>query len=246
MQRYENIIYITVIAALSTLAAFVLPGFFAIEDVSLYLTVTGLIYGLLAAFAIGVSWDRYSKIVENLHEEISSELNMHMLIKHMSDKKSALKMNEQLLNYITNVTEVPWAKYFEAETVHKKFRKLFDIFGRLELKTEKDAELFDDIGDELEDANRARNQQIVLSATPLAASIWGLLLLLSGTVVVGVYLVAFSSMVLCVFTKIIMSLSSFAILLVLHQIDSLQLAAEKVEELPNKKVIEIIQKEVNR
>jgi len=245
MQRYENIIYIIIIAALSTVAAFVLPGFFAIEVVSLYLTVTGLIYGLLAAFAIGVSWDRYSKVVENLHDEISSETNMHLLLKHISDRKTALKMDEQILNYLSNIMEIPWNKYFESENVHKKFRKMFDIFGRMELKTEKDSELFDDIGDELESASKARNQQIVLSTTPLSASIWSLLLLLSGAVVVGVYLVAFSSPILGMFTKIIMSLSSFAILLVLHQIDSLQLAEEKVDALPNK-AIEIIQKEINR
>jgi hypothetical protein len=245
MQRYENIIYIIIIAALSTVAAFVLPGFFAIEDVSLYLTVTGLIYGLFAAFAIGVSWDRYSKVVENLHDEISSETNMHLLLKHISDRKIALKMDEQILNYLSNIMEIPWNKYFESENVHKKFRKMFDIFGRMELKTEKDSELFDDIGDELESASKARNQQIVLSSTPLSASIWSLLLLLSGAVVVGVYLVAFSSPILGMFTKIIMSLSSFAILLVLHQIDSLQLAEEKVDALPNK-AIEIIQKEINR
>ena len=245
MQRYENIIYIIIIAALSTVAAFVLPGFFAIEDVSLYLTVTGLIYGLFAAFAIGVSWDRYSKVVENLHDEISSETNMHLLLKHISDRKIALKMDEQILNYLSNIMEIPWNKYFESENVHKKFRKMFDIFGRMELKTEKDSELFDDIGDELESASKARNQQIVLSSTPLSASIWSLLLLLSGAVVIGVYLVAFSSPILGMFTKIIMSLSSFAILLVLHQIDSLQLAEEKVDALPNK-AIEIIQKEINR
>jgi hypothetical protein len=170
---------------------------------------------------------------------------MHLLLKHISDRKIALKMDEQILNYLSNIMEIPWNKYFESENVHKKFRKMFDIFGRMELKTEKDSELFDDIGDELESASKARNQQIVLSSTPLSASIWSLLLLLSGAVVVGVYLVAFSSPILGMFTKIIMSLSSFAILLVLHQIDSLQLAEEKVDALPNK-AIEIIQKEINR
>jgi len=242
MPRDESLIYSVIIVALSIVAAFLFPGLYPIEDVSLYLTVTGLIYGLLAAFAISVSWDRYSRIVENLHEEISSEVNMHLLLKHVSDKRIALKMNEQLLNYITSVTEVPWDKYFEAENAHKKFNKLFDIFGRMELKTEKDSELFDDIGDELKDAAKARNQQIVLSSTPLATSIWSLLLLLSGAVVVGVYLVAFSSSVLGIFTKIIMSASSFAILVVLHQIDSMNLAAERVEAIPNERAVQMIRK----
>jgi len=242
MPRDESLIYSAIIVALSIVAAFLFPGLYPIEDVSLYLTVTGLIYGLLAAFAISVSWDRYSRIVENLHEEISSEVNIHLLLKHVSDKKTALKMNEQLLNYISSVTEIPWNKYFEAENVHRKFNKLFDIFGRMGIKDEKDAQLFDDIGDELKEAAKARNQQIVLSSTPLSASIWSLLLLLSGAVVVGVYLVAFSSSVLGIFTKIMMSGFSFAILVVLHQIDSMRLAEDRVEVIPNERIVQMIRK----
>jgi len=246
MRRYEYLVYMFIILILSVFAALIFPGYFPIGDVSLYLTVTGLIYGLLAAFAISVSWDRYSRIVENLHEEISSETNVHLLLKHVSDKKIAQRMNNQILDYLVNVTEVPWSKYFEAESVHKKFRKLFDIFGRIQIKDEKDAQLFDDIGDELRNATKARDQQIVLSSTPLSSSIWSLLLLLSGAVVIGVYVVAFSSNILGIFTKIIMSISSFAILLVLHQIDSLQLEEKRIEEMPNKKVAEMIQKEINK
>ena len=242
--RYvEGITYVTVVVVLSLAAAFLFPGLFPLEDVTLYLTVAGLIYGLFAAFAIGVSWDRYSRIVEYLHEEVGALINIHELVKHITDRKSAHAINKQMLDYLTHVTSVQWKDYFDSEESHKKFRKLFALFGNINMKGEKDAQLFDDVGDDLKDASRVREQQLVLSNTPLSPNIWALLLLLSGSVVVGVFTVEFTNTILGVFTKFIMSLSSFVILFVIHQIDALELAAKEIEEEPIKKLIKLIKSE---
>jgi hypothetical protein len=232
-------VQVGLLVLLGLVAALLLPGYYSINEVTLYLTVVGLIYGLMAAFAIGVAWNRYMKITEGLHEELTSTFNMYLMMKHSSDKKTAKAIIRQLLDYAESARKISWNDYFGAEKVHAKFRKLFEIISKTKVRTSADEELFAASLDELRDASTARNVQLTLSHTPLSVALWGLLVLLSGSIVIGIFFVAFDNPVLGVLTKVVMSTAVFAMLIVLRQIDTLQLAAKELHEEPINQIIEL-------
>src|SRR3989344_7696408 len=95
--------YIGTILVLSFLLSLIRLKIFTSEETNILLTVIGLIFGLIAAFAINNSWERFSKIRDEVSEETSSLINVNNFAKGLSDSKSYKKLKNAILEYCKDV-----------------------------------------------------------------------------------------------------------------------------------------------
>lgn len=241
----RNEIIISVIFTISVILLSIwIKGFFSVDDASTYLTIVGLIYGVFAAFAVQMVWERYNKIIDNLGEELTSLGNVYRLTKTLSDKKTIIKFYRKLVDYLRGCLSTSWDDFEEAKILEKQSEELFETLSKVETKGDAESLYFGACFEELRDANTARSHQLVLSTTPLPKIIWGLLIILSLSLVGGILFVVFEDNLLNILVKIIMSIASYSILVVIYHIDSLELSTEKVEEEPTKELILKIEKEI--
>ena len=111
--------------ALALIVAFMLSfnvfRIFSLEEMSLFLTVIGLIYGLIAAFTITNAWERFSKIRDAIAEETDALVDIYFYTKQLSDKTSFHKIRQGILEYCKEVPTVSWEEYWSSTSTHKKF-----------------------------------------------------------------------------------------------------------------------------
>ena len=213
---------------------------FSVDEISLFLTVIGLIYGLISAFTINNAWERFSKIRDAIAEETNSLITANIFAKKLSDKASAAKIKDKIIDYCMQVPEIEWRDYWKSEKTHKTFREIVEIFADIKLKNSKDVELFDDIGEELRDASAARNSQLVLSQTRISKIQWILNIFLSSILIAGLLLTSLPNYPLSIFIIATMIAAVLMILVVIYELESMKLAEEEVSNEPYRQVVHII------
>jgi len=235
--------YLVVIIIISFLISLNTIKVFSLEEMSLFLTVVGLIYGLIAAFTINNAWERFSKIRDAVAEETNSLVTMYIFAKQLSDKVAFKKLKETLLEYSQEIPTIEWHEYWASEKTHKKFRNLIKIVSEIKLKNQKDIELFDEVGEELRDAAAARNAQLVLAQTRVPKLQWALNILLSAILIIGLVLVAIPNYVLSIFIVSAMVAAVLMIFVVIYELDSMKMAEEEISNEPYRQVTRIIKSE---
>jgi hypothetical protein len=199
---------------------------------ALFLTVVGLIYGLIAAFTINNSWERFSKIRDSIAEETSSIQNLHEILKEIADKPLMKKFYNVIAEYCKGVLESEWYEYWLKEDVHKKFRELFDVLGSVKVSSPKDTVLYDQCFDEMHQASTSRTQQLVLAQTRLSKIQWTLLLFLSVILVISIIFLSLPSGILSIFVSTTMITSIVLIFFVIYELDSMKLSEREVSVEP--------------
>ena len=227
--------YLVVIVLISVLIS--------LNTIQVFLTVVGLIYGLIAAFTINNAWERFSKIRDAVAEETNSLVTMYIFANQLTDKIAFKKLKETLLEYTQEVPTIEWREYWASEKTHKKFRNLIKIVSEIKLKNQKDIELFDEVGEELRDAAAARNAQLVLAQTRVPKLQWALNILLSAILIIGLVLVAIPNYVLSVFIVSAMVAAVLMIFVVVYELDSMKMAEEEISNEPYRQVTRIIKSE---
>lgn len=217
---------------------------FTLDEMGLFLTVVGLIYGLISAFTISNSWERFSKIRDNISAETSSLENFYLFGKNLSDKETFSMIKGKITDYLTDVPEIEWKDYWKKEDTHKKFRSIIESFPSLKIKGDKETEIFDDMGDELKNASSARASQLVLSQTRLTKIQWMLNLFLSAVLVFSITCLGFSSFLVSSFIITTMITSILMILLVIYELDSMKIAEQEVSIEPYIKLAKIIKEDI--
>lgn len=243
LNNYMRIfISITVAVLISFLLSLNVFRFFPLDEMSLFLTVIGLIYGLIAAFTINNAWERFSKIRDAVSEETSSLLNLYTFFKKISDKPSLKKLSDVMVKYCEGVIKTEWSDYWSKEDVHKKFEELFDIVVDLKDIKPRNSILYEQCFDELREASTSRTQQLVLAQTKLSKIQWVLLLFLSMILIVSVTLLSMPIVFLSIFISAAMIDSVFLILIVIYELDSMSINDQEVYVEPYKKIINKIKK----
>lgn len=213
---------------------------FSIDEVGIFLTVIGLIYGLIAAFTINNSWERFSKIRDNISAETSSLETLYFFGKNLSDKETFGEIKNNISAYLEAVPIVEWKDYWKSEETHKKFRNIMEAFPKISINNTKDAEIFDDIGDELKNAAAARTTQLVLSQTRLTKIQWVLNIFLSLILTISIVFLDINDPYIAAFIVSTMIISIAMILLVIYELDSMKIAEQEVSIEPYLKLAEII------
>jgi hypothetical protein len=237
-KAYLFIVLIVIFAFLLSLNRFRL---FTLDELSLLLTVIGLIYGLIVAFTIGNAWERFSGIRDAIAEETYALTSMYFYSKQLSDKESTKLIKSRIINYCKEVPTIEWHEYWNSEKTHKKFRDILETISKIKFKVEKDSNLFDEITTDMEDAARSRNKQLVLAQSRISKLQWVLNIFLSAVLVAGLTLVSIPNPALSVFITVLIIVSVLLILVVLYELDSMRMAEEEVSNQPYYKVVEIIE-----
>jgi ABC-type multidrug transport system fused ATPase/permease subunit len=213
---------------------------FSLEEVSLFLTVIGLIYGLISAFTINNAWERFSKIRDSIAIETNSLMSMYIFSRELSDKKSSENLKKTLIEYCEDVPTIEWHNYWKSEKTHEKFRSLLKIVAKIKLKDQKDVELFDEVGEELRTAASARNEQLVLAQTRTSKIQWILNIFLSFILIIGLIFMSSANTILSIFIVTAMTASIFMIFVVLYELDSLKISEDEVSNEPYREIVRII------
>ena len=130
---YKTYSYLFLAIIIAFVLSFNRSGIFSLEEMSLFLTVVGLIYGLIAAFTINSAWERFSKIRDEVAIETGSLVMAYIFTKKLSDKVSARKFKSILKSYCEDVPKIEWHNYWEAESTHRKFRALIELVAGIKI-----------------------------------------------------------------------------------------------------------------
>ena len=238
--------YIILIVVISIAIPAITTKAFSLEELSLFLTVIWLIYGLIAAFTINNARERYSKIRDAISWETSSLLALYYYMKQLSDKKSFRQFCEELLIYCNAVPNVEWSDYWQAENVHSTFRNIQQIVAATKLKTQKENTLFQPIIWELGEIAGFRTDQLVLSQTRITKLQWILNIFLSIILLVGLALLQMPTVRFAVFVIATMMAAIMLIILVIYEIDSLKINDKEVFIDPYYQLINVIWKDMGK
>jgi len=211
----------------------------------LFLTVIGLIYGLLAAFSISNAWEKFSKIRDAISEETASLKAIYIYSKYLSDNASFNKIRETILAYCTDVPKIEWKEYFNSQKTHKEFEDLINRVAAIEIKDTKDGKLFSDISGELRGAISSRNTQLILSQTKISNIQWTLNIFLSLILIAGLTFLSMPNYSLFIFVIASMIASIIFILVVIHEMDALEIADSEVYVAPYEEVVRLIREDKN-
>lgn len=235
--------YFVLIVLFSFLLSFNRIEIFSLDEMSLFLTVIGLIYGLIAAFSINNAWERFSKIRDAIALEIDSFDSIHSLSRQLSDKASVRKLKSVMIDYCNEVPKVEWHKYWEAENVHKIFKTMQKIVSEIKIKNQKDYLLLDKIIDEVSEAASARSQQLILAQSRISKIQWVLNIFLSLILIAGLVFLQILNYTLSIFIVATMIAAILLILTVIYDLDSMKVAEEEVSIEPYRRLVKIIKSE---
>lgn len=233
MRTFVYLIVAVIMAFLLSLNVF---RVFPLSEVSLFLTVIGLIYGLIAAFTINNSWERFSKIRDAIAEETSSLTNILVLLSQTGDASTFREYSVAVKRYCSEVVETEWNEYWAKTKVHEDFRKLFNILGKAAVRV-KNSILFEQCFEELRQASTARSHQLVLAQTRISRMQWTLLLFLSLVLLISVVFLIIPIGFLSIFISTTMVISIFLILFVIYELDSMKFAENEVSNQPYMEII---------
>jgi hypothetical protein len=203
---------------------------------SFFLTIIGLIYGLITTFSISNAWEKFSKIRDAIAEENNALESIIIFAKNLEDKKTFLEIRNNILDYCKTVPQIEWKDYWHSKTTHAKFRKISETIASIGIKTEKEAQLFQAISGELNEAASARRVQLVLSQVKITKIQWSLILFLSFILTGGLAVLSIPNVVFSALITGFMIASVLLVLLVLYELDSLKIAEEEVSIAPYKEL----------
>ena len=239
MKAFTTII-VTAIIAILVAANF--NGLFALDETSLFLTLIGLIYALHSAFTINHVWSRYIEIRELIGEETSSLLNVYLASQFLSDKKIKALYAEKIANYCMYVANTSWKGYADDENAHEKFNAIYNVLGDIKIKNSKDANLFDDITDNLTTASNARIKQLVLERNYLGGLNWALLIFVSLVLLVGMFITSLESHLLTLIIGPSLVVAVTIIIVIIRKFDTLEYEFVQISEKPYKQLAEHLRK----
>lgn len=234
MKHYLSIFFAVIIAVFFSLNTNRMFGF---DELAVFLTVIGLIYGLMAAFTINNSWERFSKIRDNIAIETNSLLTMCIFARKFSDKKIYAQLKNKIIDYCQEIPVIEWKDYWKSEKAHKKFLDITEIISEIKPKNEFEIELFNQAAEELREASKARTEQLVLSQSRISKIQWTLTVFLSAVLVIGLSVIKYSSLKTTMFVSIPMIAAVLMIFIVIYELDSLKVSEEEISIDPYRKVI---------
>jgi len=239
----KSIYYLVLVMALSFLISMNTFRVFSIEDMSFFLTIIGLTYGLVAAFSIDNSWEKFSKIRDAISQETASLKAIYLYSKYLSDKAISNNIKKKILAYCVEVPKVEWEEYHGNRKTHQKFEDLIDLVAMIIIKDTRDSELFGVISEELRYAISSRSSQLVLSQTKISTTQWTLNIFLSAILILGLTCLSLPHYLLATFMVASMISSIIFILIVIHEMDSLKTSDKEVYIEPYKDIVNLINRD---
>ena len=229
--------YIVIAVLVSFVLAMNVFRVFPLNETSMFITVVGLIYGLMAAFTINNVWERFSKIRDAIAEEVSSLLHIQFMLTSFADKKTVKAFSDQLVKYCNLILVTDWKVYWVAQNVHNNFFELYKILGGIKTKDDKESALYSACLAEMNQSSTARTHQLVLAQSKLSTLQWGLIGVLSLILTISVVFLALPKGLLSFFITAATAFSIALILLVIYEFNALEIDKQEISNEPYRDLI---------
>ena len=145
----------------------------------------GVMYAVLVAFMVIVSWQSFDKTSVNLEKEANYYADLYRDSAALS-ADAQTKIRAALTAYISSSVDDEWpllAKGGSSEKTNKLFLKVWDVYTGYSPKTEMQKVFFSESVQKLNDASELRRERILDARTGLHPVLW-FILILSGALTV--------------------------------------------------------------
>ena len=216
-----TLVSMTILLAFS--ASFFAPELIlSLNDQTLFLqfiAVIGTIYAIITGFMIANVWNKYLALINLMSKSTTSLKTVYVLSLQLNTPILVKNLEKEIQNYITSAIEVYWdetkpLKYLDSKS-EAVLKTLYDYIPK-ELK---DLEPFTSIVEELRtfSGTKAGIQALILSRVPKV--LWTLLIMLSFTIVLSMYLLPYGSQILATFSITLISIAVALIGLIIYDMD---------------------------
>lgn len=149
------------------------------NDIAGFIFATlGVIYAVLVAFMVVVSWQNFDGTMVRLQTEANIYADLYRDSTGIS-KEFHAQIGRTLSDYVKSVVDDEWplmAKGLESKRSHDLLHKVWDVYINFEPKGEREKIFFEESVRKLNEANELRRQRIVDSRTGVHSVLWFVLI----------------------------------------------------------------------
>jgi len=187
--------------------------------VEVVLSITSILFGLLAGFFISQMWEKFSNVRKHSAEYETDLLNWIRAMRFLDDneevkKKFKDRMEEYLVVWIT----LPW---HYADKDKKYFKRVHDLLDEIEISSEKEKVLYEKILSFASQTTRARKKLTILGKQKMFGIEWLILVSLSGIIIGSTFMLREGSLLFYLVAAIYPSIV-ILILLILYDLNNLK------------------------
>ena len=186
---------------------------------SMFVGVVGTIYAIITGFMIANVWNKYMALINAVTKETTSLRNIYLLGLELRAPVFIDVLRKNLLSYASTVIDVYWKGTKQMNYLESKFDNLFDSIKEFDLSTPKDIEIFANLIDELRKASEQKANIQSLSAAKVPKIIWALLIVLSFSIVSGMYIVPYETQLLATLGLTLISIAIAIIGLIIYDMN---------------------------
>ena len=150
------------------------------NDIAGFIFATmGVIYAVLVAFMVVISWQSFDATNSNLEKEANYYADLYRDSTGLS-KDAHTKIRTALADYIRSTVNDEWpllAKGQSSEKAHEQLWKVWDVYIHYSPKTETEKVFFAESVKKMNEANELRRQRIVDAKTGLHPVLWSVLVI---------------------------------------------------------------------
>lgn len=169
--------------------------------VGAYITAIGTLYGILAAFTIFVVWSQFNDAQTAAETESNELLDLFRYTIYLKDNGALNAVGLAIKMYSESVARDEWSAMSSGkgapETV-KRFEAVFQAVHAVTFDDDRDAPAWEKMIGKFEGVSDARSRRLDLAVANVPTLLRGLLYLVSGSLIVGFFLLSISNDIIAI------------------------------------------------
>jgi len=186
---------------------------------SIFISVIGIIYALIAAFMIVNVWGEFDKLENLLRKETISLRNLYIIAFHMNSQITTTYLKRTILDYIKVIREVFWQETKKLEDAESKFIEIFQSLKEFDPKNGKEEIILNNLYEEMRTTSSYRVDVVTLIEAKTPGVLWILLTILSFIVILGFYIVNFENQLIATLIITMVATSTAVVIIIIYDID---------------------------
>ncbi len=186
---------------------------------SIFISVIGIIYAIIAAFMIVNVWQEYDNLENLLRKETVSLRNVYVIAGHLDSEITSLHLRRGILEYIDTVKEAYWKEVRDPNEISYKLTEIIDSIKLFNPKNGREEVILNNIYSEIRETSNSRINIDTLVEEKTPKILWVLLIILSVIVFVGFYLVDFGYQEISTLTITMVATATSVVIVIIYDID---------------------------